>query len=69
MTANKGWDLEGWFSTLMIRMALTSDEQERKDLMGEITTITDQLPHLRAHARDAGCPVLPDHYRAVNYEA
>lgn len=66
----QGQDLVGWFSTLMIRMALTDDEQERKELMDELVPITDELPYLRSYAREAGISkVFPDAYKAVNYEA
>lgn len=66
----KGQDLVGWFSTLMVRIALTDDEQERKELMDELVPITDELPYLRPYARKAGISkVLPDSHKAVNYEA
>lgn len=64
------WDLVGWFSTLMVRIALTDDEQERKELMDELVPITDELPYLRQYARNIGARnVFPDSYKAVNYEA
>lgn len=64
------WDLVGWFSTLMVRIALTDDEQERKELMRELVPITDELPYLRPYARNIGVTnLLPDSYKAVNYEA
>lgn len=64
------WDLVGWFSTLMVRIALTDDEQERKELMNELVPITDELPYLRPYARNIGVKsLLPDSYKGVNYEA
>lgn len=55
------WDTIGWFSTLLVRMAYTHDEQERKELMLELASITDDAPQLRPVARKAGVTgLLPD---------
>lgn len=62
------WDTIGWFSTIMVRIATTDDEMERKELLHDLSVITDEMPELRPYGRKAGASCLPDDYPMVSYE-
>lgn len=62
------WDTIGWFSTLMVRIALTNDDEERKELLHDLAVMTDEMPELRPYGRKAGASCLPDNYPKVSYE-
>jgi len=63
-------DVVTWFSTLMIRIALTEDEQERKELFSEVASITDEREDLREYAVKAGVTgILPSTYKSMNMES
>jgi len=55
-----------WFAMLMVRIALTEDEQEQKELFSEVASITDEYPELRDFARKAGVTgVLPNNIKVA----
>lgn len=62
-------DVVTWFSTLMIRIALTDDERERKELFSEVASITDEHAELREYAVKAGATgILPSTYKSMTME-
>ena len=52
----------------MVRIATTDDEMERKELLHDLSVITDEMPELRPYGRKAGASCLPDEYPMVSYE-